>query len=515
MAFFRRSILTCLLAVCLLLPGTLVLGEESYYPFWEDSLGLYLPSTWAVLTRQNLSQNEEMIKTLALSHEELTTSFAQQHILAYVVSPGGTQLLLKAFPAPTSWSYALFTQGDQEQEELFEQWLKEQYFSNVSGNWIDDHIFLLQIEDAAAPLVTHVYATLIENNIFLWEVPVFDRAFTLEEENDVLDAFKGLLYLGQSAQSPAVDEGDQAVATLAPPQPLPSPDPAQVNAARENTPLTFDYVPSTWHTTVLSLSGTTHANAELRYYINNVGYQRFHADEEGRFSVEISSGLAEGKNTISFQTAGENGYGNYSFTVNIQRASTPLTLSPLPAEIPSPNYLVTGSSLPGAVIQVDNKQKTYETTALEDGTFSVEVYMPRMGDNALTLTASGGGYKKHNEGLTLHRITGPQEAKEAFMEKVSTIDYTKLMDNPTAFTNKNLSLNGTITRLYDTKDGRGFIFKQEETGNLYFVLADSLIGLLPGNAAQVLVTLTGNTINLTPPAGPLIPCATLFLLFSH
>lgn len=511
MVSFRRNVFALFLIVCLILPTAVVLGEENYYPFPKEGLGIYLPDSWKVITKSNMASQASLIEELNTTASELESGFNQQNILAFAFSDQGTQFILKSFSAPESWSFLSFQKGEQKQDELFEQWLNEKYGLFQEGNWIGESVLVLQVADPSAPLVTHVYATFLGENIFLWEVPVFDRAFSSKEEDEVLLALEGLLYLGENKVDTIAEHTPVPAATLPPAVAGTSPDPAQIKVTRNNTPLTVDYIPSIWESSSYLVNGTTEPLAEMRYYIEGTGYQRFTADDKGNFSVEISS-LADGKSTISLQTIGKNGYGNISFTVTVQRVITPLAVTTIQAQIPYSNYTITGATLPNALVEVQGKQKTYNAYADDNGNFTVEVYMPRMGDNAFTLSSMGSGYKKHSQDIMLHRIEGEEEAVESFRDKVITPNYEKAIEKPDSYKDKNFELTGTIEQLYSNKDGLGFVLKEEGTENVFYIATDSLVHLLPQTQVTLLATLTGEILDHSPVEGVTVPvpCATLF-----
>ncbi len=509
MAFLRHRGLALFLIFCLVASSWVVaLGEDSFYPFFDEELGIYLPSGWRAVTKNNMAEQGSFINKLGTTVKELEEGFNQQDILAIALSTKGTQFVLKSFIAPENWSFSAFTKGDQKQEEAFEEWVSAQYSQGNSGNWLGDDVFVLQVADEVMPLVTHIYATYLGNRIFIWEVPVFDRSFTDEEEQEVLLALEGLTYLGHK-EAESAKNTPAPLATLSPAASGPSPKPAQVKVTRDNTPIDLDYIPSLWESTLLPISGTTEPLAELRYYIGSVGHQRFTADEKGQFSVEVS-GLSDGKNTVSLQSVGKNGYGNVSFTLTVDRIPTPLVITPLQGEIAAKTYIITGTTLPGATLQAQGKQKSHETIADEKGHFSIEVALPRMGDNSFTLSSIAQGYRKHNQDVTLHRVEGEEEAIEAFLEKAITPDYEKALENPEINKDKAFDLTGTILRISSYKGQPAFIFKEEEQGQEYYVFADHLIDLLPGNFIRLLATFTGETIDHPLHPAQLLPCAALF-----
>ncbi|NLB90011.1 MAG: hypothetical protein GX786_02160 [Clostridiales bacterium] len=509
MSLLRRIFLCVFVVLFFLVPSALA-QNDMYYDFADNSLGLYLPSTWTVLTNENLSEQSDVLHKMGVDSQSLIESFALYSISAQVTTPSGSQFLLKVFPAPSQWSFADFLQEKQQAESLFETWVMQHYHNFQGGNWIDDHFFLLQHQAATSDFTTYVYATFLGHNIIIWEIPVFDRIFSQEEESEVLLALHGLVYLGEQKteeETPA----SAPIPTLPPASIEGSDIPlADIKITRDNTPIFVDDLPSIWGSTILPVSGTSEPLAEMRYYIDNVGHQRFTADEQGVFHFDFT-GLQEGKNTISIQSIGKNGYGNVLFTIQVQREHTPLILTPSAKEIDSNVYTLSGVTLPNATVTAKSRQKTVEGIAQEDGTFFLEVSLPRLGENSVSVTSLATGYRKQTQEITLHRIEGAVEALESFHKEIANIPYEDLISSPQSFEGEKIKLAGTLLRFTSYQGQPSFVFEEKESSNHYHIQCDSLIPFTLGDEFEVYATLTGDYLpaHIAENSSQL-PTATLF-----
>ena len=360
---------------------------------------------------------------------------------------------------------------------------------------------------------TIVYATVRYNQLFTITAEIIGREPTQADEDALGETASALLFLGEQAASQATQE-PLPQATL-PPAPEGTPAPAQVKVQRDETPLTLDYAPSVTHLDSFTLSGQTEPNTPMRYYINGIGYDRFSADADGRYTIEIRSLPKTGKNLIAIYAIGDKGYGVVGFSISFEQMKVPMAVTRLTQGIEGAQALITGTALKGSAVQVLYRNKAYDAQMAEDGSFTCLVDLPKLGENLFTVRATQEGYLRCDEKLTVIRLPSDVDKQESFIKSVKNIAYEKLIAKPESYANAPVQYvgqilflsgqNGQPLAVIDTKNGQSPVA----------ILCQDINGMELNQEVNVLCTLTGALREVSLPSGlSLIPEARLNWLLS-
>jgi hypothetical protein len=279
-----------------------------------------------------------------------------------------------------------------------------------------------------------------------------------------------------------------------------TPEPAEIRVNRDATPITLDFAPATAEVPWLTLTGVTTPNVPMRYYVNSVGYERFTADKDGRFSIYVRELPKKGKNVIKIQARSDKGYGDISFTVMLSQTPVPLAVTPVQDAVAGSGLTITGSTLPGAQVQVLGKGRTYEAIVEADGGFSCDVSLSRLGENELTVQASLAGRLHGEAKVSIVRVSSQEDDQAEFLKKAKDVSYEKLIQKPASYKDKPVKYQGKVLSLVNL-DGQPFAVISAGGENPVAVLCDDLYDLEVGREATLLCTLTGALREVELPAG--------------
>ncbi len=476
-----------LLLPCLFFAGP-ALGESTY-SFDSEGIRLYIPEDWQALTLANLSGRETQIAALGTTQEALKASFLADGTLLEAFPPEGGQVFVKSKPLPegtgTQDAYAMTAQ---QREAFLLAVARAGGFAH--GAWSDVlpefAVFRGSASLQALSVNTVTYATARYGQMYLVSMNVIGRDVSAADEAALLKAASSLLFLG--ARLTAAPETTPMPRAALDPNPTPTPVPAEIRVARNDTYLELDYAPSTSSVSKLTLTGTTEPNTPLRYYVNNKGYERFTADGEGRFTIYVRT-LAKGKNVVAVHAIGENGYGVVNFTVVLDQARSPLAVTEFPKGIAGASAVITGSVLPGSTVKVMQKSKTYTAQVAEDGGFACEIPLNKLGENAFTVRAETPGYLRSDESVVISRVLSDADQQAAFLKKVKTVAYDKLMDKPTKYAGYAVRFKGRVLSLSGSL-GQPLAVVETESG-VVAVSCQDLGGLEINKEIDALCELTG------------------------
>ncbi len=480
-----------LLLMCLLSVST-ALGETASYSFPEEGLRLYLPGDWQVLTLANLKDHDQEIKMLGTTSEALAASFQDNGTLleAFPAEGGQIRVQIKALPDQFNAQDAYSMTAEQKEDFLLKM---ARSGGLLSGAWNEElpefAVFRGNASMQSLSVQTIAYATVRYGKVYAVSADIIGREPTQADEAALNAAAASILFLGaQHTPAPSVTPALKATLNI---QPTPTPAPAEVKVQRDETALTLDYVPSVSKTAKLTVTGVTDPNTPLRYYVNGQGYERFTSDSEGRFTCLIRELTKNGKNLVTIHAIGEKGYGVVAFTVMLEQEKAPLIVTPITQGVADNRTVITGAVLPGSTVQVLYRTKTYDAVVSEDGSFTCEVGLDRLGENTFTIRASLTGYLKGEDKLTVVRIKSDLDEQDAFQKKLRSIGYDKLTAKPASYKDAQVKYEGQILTLSGQGGQPLAVISTEGSANPVAVLCEDLSGLELNQNAVVLCTLTG------------------------
>lgn len=499
----RRTSLVWLLflLLCLSLGGA-ALGETASYNFPDKGVRFYLPASWQVLTPSNLEEKKAEIQNMGTTAQALSADFQESGTLLEAFPPEGGQVRVQCLAKPEGIGAAEAYAMTLEQKDAFLlQMARDGGFAH--GTWSETVPEFAVFRGSAAlqtlSVQTIVYATLRYGQLYTITAEIIGREPAPADEAALSEVASSLLFLGAQAAPPKTAQAP-AQATLEP-APANTPAPAEIKVQRDDTRLTLDYAPSATRLSSFTLTGQTEPNTPMRYYVNNIGYERFSSDADGRYTVVIRDLPKAGKNLIAIHAIGDKGYGVLTFSVWLDQAKVPMAVTQLPQGVQGDQALLTGAVLPGASVQVLYRSKAYAAKVAEDGSFSCLVELPKLGENLFTIRAALDGYLRNDQKLTVVRLSSDVDKQEAFAKTVKRVTYEKLVSNPKAYADAHVRLEGQILSLSGQNGQPLAVLATENGQNPVAVLFTDLNGIELNQQTAMLCTLTGTVREVSLPGG--------------
>lgn len=498
----RTSWLWLFLLLMCLLPISTALGETASYSFSEAGLRLYLPGDWQVLTLSNLKDHEQEIKTLGTTSEALAVSFQDTGTLLEAYTTEGGQIRVQTKPLPEEFSAQdAYSMTTEQKEDFLLKLARSGGFAH--GAWSEElpefAVFRGNASMQSLSVQTIAYATVRYGKVYTVSSDIIGREPTQADEAALNTVAASMLFLGaQHTPAPFVTQVPQATLNI---QPTPTPAPAEVKVQRDETALTLDYVPSVSKTAKLTVTGVTQPNTPMRYYVNGQGYERFTSDSEGRFTCLIRELTKGGKNVVTIYAIGEKGYGVVAFAVRLEQEKAPLIVTPMTQGVAGNRTVITGAVLPGSTVQVLYRTKAYDADISEDGSFTCEVGLDRLGENTFTIRATLTGYLKGEEKLTVVRIKSDLDEQDAFQKNLRRISYDKLAAKPASYKDSQVKYEGQILSLSGEGGQPLAVISTEGNAKPVAVLCKDLYGLELNQQAVMLCTMTGAMREVTLAGG--------------
>lgn len=453
---------------------------EAAYSLEGQGVRLYAPEDWEVITAQNVQTHAQTLAEWGTSPEVVLADLAASGAAALLYAP---DMEVRLTLGPPTGAQSVWQADAAQREALLAQALTA--YPGLSGEWLSgDYIRLAGREEAGGLTVyRRVLATCQYGQLYAFEAARYGQDFTRAQEEQLARLGEGLLILGAKAQTAPAP-------AAVPPVELPqNSGEAAIRVQRDDTPITLAGAPAKVVSGSFTLSGVTAPQTDMRYYVNQVGIERFTSDSDGNFTVEIKK-LSAGKNTVMIQAMSEAGYGTVSFTCQYQSAQTPVNLAEVPQTVPGSAYTFTGKTLPGAAVTLLWRNTKTQAQVAADGSFTVEARLPKAQAYQFTLRAEHPDYKRRDIKLTLQRGMTPQERAASQLKKARQVDYAQLLEAPEKFEGRLTAPKGRLTALSHTaQEGPAALFA-DEAGNRYALSCENLLGLAEG-PGQALLSLMG------------------------
>ncbi len=368
-----------------------------------------------------------------------------------------------------------------------------------SAMWQDGGYALFSSTPQAAVADTLAYsdvtlATLYLGRVYALRMDVIGREPSAQDVALLTDAAARTLRLGARAGDGGAAETPETPPAL--PAVQVSSQPATLTYQAQELPLTLDSIADTVGVTRFTLSGMTVPGGYLRYTLNGKASSRIKADEAGAFSVTVPGLTANGANTVELTAFKGDAKTVVSFAVKVDWQYTPLALSAA-RSTQGDTLALQGVTLPGATVKVTHG-RAGRVTVGEDGTFTLTLALPRLGENAFSLQAQAEGYHRYDLELTVTRTQSAAEMLAALRKAAKAAkatDYAKLAAKPAAYAGRVLALSGEAGALAYENGQASFVLTDAQGGR-YAVLCADLLGVTEGGEVSLLGTLTGEVYGL-------------------
>jgi len=140
--------------------------------------------------------------------------------------------------------------------------------------------------------------------------------------------------------------------------------------------------------------------------VNGRASSRIKADEEGAFSATMKNLIPDANNEIAVIVYGNVSNSTATGNVFVQWQPTPIVLSQAPEPVLENRITLHGSTLPGAKVQLLLKLETVSIPVQNDGSFTCNVLLNKIGENTFTIRALAQGYKREDVEVTIVRTSG-------------------------------------------------------------------------------------------------------------
>ena len=488
MKYLRRAALTLVFALMLGLGTAHAQGEIAL-----DGIGLrYAPAAGETCLTRDTADPAVLA---AFGADAETLQNAMRNDGAYLIRLGedGLQVTLTVTEKPEGIASADTAQMTAAEKDTFLTVLARQ--GGYGTAFWQTHGYALftsaaeRLENSGLSYARLTLATLYLDHIYAFHMDLIDREAG-QAEPALLEAMAArTLRLGAAAQAAAGADALSQVLTL-PDTTVPS-DPVEWAAQSQTCPLTLNPVPATLGVTQFTLSGTTVPGGAIRYAVNGKNSSRIVADAQGAFRVTVPNLKGNAENAIVVTAAKDDQKTRLSGTVTVQWVDTPLTLETV-TEAEAELVTVRGLTLPGTALTLTQGRAKGALTVAADGTFTLTLHLPRIGENAFTLRAQATGFRRAEAAFAITRALSAADAQSVLLKQVRTVDFARLTAKPTAFTGTAVQLSGTASQL-DYADGSPRFTLTDAQGAAYTVLCDQLLAVRDGDAVTLLGTLTGET----------------------
>lgn len=461
-----------LLFLCLLCFHTTAISEKIILE--NDAIRFYTPEGWSVVTSENVLANEAFAQTVGTTPQVLKATLDAHNALLFVIDTDGHMLTLKRTPNNTTYDNVLQVTPDKREAFLDKQSQTAVWHDELSAYWVKK----TKKEVQGITVHTIAFETLRDGDVYSIENESFDSEPTQEIEQTLSKAAKALLFTGINGQT--MGETSLTLPDVAKPV-----GEAEVIISRDDVPLTIDNAPAQVVEGKFLLTGKTAPNADLRYYVDNKGIERFEADNQGAFEIEIKK-LQTGDNTVRIDAMVDKRYGSATFHVILDADPVPMTLKAYEDTCDQDTYEISGITLPNTQLKLKLQSSTKKIIVNKEGFFSTTVKMTKEKDYTYTLEAVLAGYRKNTVSVLVHRVADKNSQLKAFVD-----DAEKGLANRHA-------INGKIIDMLDCYGPRLVLFL-DETGLIYGITVLDYNGFEKGMQGKMLITLSDTSLSSATP----------------
>ena len=432
-----------LLCAALLALGGNALAQTATYVFPYEGFRYTQREDETVLTQTNLSEHEDLLKSLGTSSEAVLASYVASGIVMEVIPDDGGQIAVSVTDAGKFADVKDMDELTQEQRLAF---LAQFQMSGLYETcaYVDTTPACVRLTSSAMyasmPVYSLRYATLHLGRLYMIEQTIVGR-----EPDETDDARMEQLLAGIKLLS-SVSEATPTPQPTATPQPTTTPEPVVGEAEVETSgSLTLSGIPAFTASAQLTLSGTAAASAEIRVEANGKQIAKTNAKKDGSFSVKVK--LPEEGDVDVTVIAGED---TASFTIRYEMPDARLEITePEETTFTGGNVTVRGVTEPNATVYIDGKGMNTNVKAGKNGVFAIRVFMEEAGTETFTLRAKADGFAQTTREITLTREWTQREQIAQFRQKMITVAYDDLAKDPVQYAGKQFILRGKVMDFTD------------------------------------------------------------------
>ena len=413
-----------LLCAALLAMGAGALAQTATYVFPYEGFRYTQREDETVLTQTNLSEHEELLKSLGTSSEAVLASYVASGIVMEVIPNDGGQIAVSVTDAGKFADVKDMDELTQEQRLSFRLTSSAMY--------------------ASMPVYSLRYATLHLGRLYMIEQTIVGREPDADDDARMERLLEGVKLLSSVSEATPTP---QATAT---PQPTATPEPVVGEAEVETSgALKLDGVPAFTASAQLTLSGEAAPSAEIRVEANGKQIAKTSTKKDGSFSVKVK--LPEEGDVEVVVTAGED---TALFTIRYEMPDARLDITePEDTTFTGENVTVRGVTEPNATVYIDGKGTNTNVKAGKNGAFAVRVFMEEAGTETFTLRVKAEGFAQTTRTITLTREWTQREQIAQFRQKMIALSYDDLAQDPAKYAGKRFILRGKVMDFTDY-DGR-------------------------------------------------------------
>ena len=432
-----------LLCAAMLALSADALAQTATYVFPYEGFRYTQRENETVLTQTNLSEHEELLKSLGTSSETVLASYVASGIVMEVIPDDGGQIAISVTDAGKFADVQDMDEMTQEQRLAF---LAQFEMSGLYETcaYVDTTPACVRLTSSAMyasmPVYSLRYATLHLGKLYMIEQTIVGRE--PEEADDarmeqLLSGVKLLSSLSQATPTPQITPA---------PQITPTPEPIVGSAEVETSgELTLNEVPAYTTSAQLTLSGHAAASAEIKVEVDGRQLAKATAKKDGSFLVKVKL-PGEGDNELVV-TAGED---TATLTVRYEMPDARLEITaPEETTFTGESVTVRGVTEPNATVYIQGKGMNTNVKANANGVFAVRVYMDEAGTETFTLRAKADGCAQTTVPVTLTREWTQRELIAQFRQKMIALSYDELAKNPAQYEGKRFILRGKVMEFTD------------------------------------------------------------------
>ena len=436
-----------LLCAALLAMGAGALAQTATYVFPYEGFRYTQREDETVLTQTNLSEHEELLKSLGTSSEAVLASYVASGIVMEVIPNDGGQIAVSVTDAGKFGDVKDMDELTQEQRLSF---LAQFEMSGLYETcaYVDTTPACVRLTSSAMyasmPVYSLRYATLHLGRLYMIEQTIVGREPDADDDARMERLLEGVKLLSSVSEATPTP---QATAT---PQPTATPEPVVGEAEVETSgALKLDGVPAFTASAQLTLSGEAAPSAEIRVEANGKQIAKTSTKKDGSFSVKVK--LPEEGDVEVAVTAGED---TALFTIRYEMPDARLDITePEDTTFTGENVTVRGVTEPNATVYIDGKGTNTNVKAGKNGTFAVRVFMEEAGTETFTLRVKAEGFAQTTRTITLTREWTQREQIAQFRQKMIALSYDDLAQDPAKYAGKRFILRGKVMDFTDY-DGR-------------------------------------------------------------
>ncbi len=420
-------------------------------------------------------------------------SFHQDGLLMATVQESGQQWTLSEQAAPTGYEAADYWSLQEDERVALLDELCVLY--EAEGDWAaqpQGYALLSRSVKAhaaagipAMQMSDLIAVTLHQGRLLALKAEVIGRDITGTDEQALLDSAERLLFL-----HPCHAEESAALS-------LPQTDEvAPIEVINDELALSIDPVAKAFPSTTLILSGITEKSTPMRYYVNGKSSSRFYSKEDGSFRVTVPS-LQNGESNKIDVVVYEDNKGpkraEASFTIDVERQQPPVVFARHDSATTEGKITVQGLTLAGAKVALGQRTKGTKLTADKaTGAFTLDMALPNLGENSVTLTVTANGYSKGAVVFSVFRLPENSGDLRSLLDTTGSLPYEQLIASPQEYSGALTVAAGEVSLLAN-RNGKPCFLLSDGAGRDYAVETDDLTPLHLGEQLSALLSPCGDT----------------------